>query len=67
MDAGGSATQEAKAEGLAVTCPLAPNTSHLILGSCPSPRDFVLDLTTMDGGNAGFAGAKTCPSDPTSR
>jgi len=24
-------------------------------------------LTTMDGGNAGFAGAKTCPSDISSR
>ncbi len=53
----GRATQEAKAKGLAVTCPLAPNTSHLILGSCSSPRDFVLGLITMDGGNAGFAGA----------
>ena len=27
-----------------VTCPLAPNTSHLISGYCPSPRDFALGL-----------------------
>ena len=42
MDAGGRATQDAKAEGLMVRCPLAPSTSHLILGSCSSPRSFAL-------------------------
>ena len=40
MDAGGRATQEAKAEGFAVTCPLAPDVSRLISDSCSSPRSF---------------------------
>ncbi len=40
-------------EGFVVTCPLAPNTSHLILGSCSSPRDFALDfLQTLPRDNA---------------
>ena len=40
-------------EGLAVTCPLAPNMSHLILSSCSSPRDFALDfLQTLPRDNA---------------
>lgn len=40
-------------EGFAVTCPLAPNTSHLILGSCSSPRDFALGfLQTLLHSNA---------------
>ncbi len=55
----GRAKQEAKAKDIAVTCQLVPDVPHLRSGSCTSPRDFVLDLTTMDGGNAGFAGAKT--------
>ena len=42
MEAGGRATQDAKAEGLMVTCPLAPGVSHLISTSCPSSRDFAL-------------------------
>jgi len=40
-------------EGFVVTCPLAPNTSHLILDSCSSPRDFALDfLQTLPHDNA---------------
>ena len=36
-----------------VMCPLAPNTSHLILSSCSSPRDFALSfLQTPPHGNA---------------
>jgi len=31
-------------EGLIATCPLAPNTSHLRLGSCTPPRNFTLDF-----------------------
>ena len=27
-----------------VTCPLAPQTSHLLSSSCPSPRNFALDF-----------------------
>jgi len=31
-------------EGLAVTCPLAPDASRLISGFCSSPRDFALSF-----------------------
>jgi hypothetical protein len=46
---------------------LALNTSPFVLDSYSSPQDFVLSLNTIDGENAGFAEAKTCPSDLTSQ
>jgi hypothetical protein len=40
---------------------------RLVSASCSSGQRFAFGLTARDGGNAGFAGAKTCPSDSTSR
>jgi len=61
--------REAKAEGFAVTCPLAPDASRLLSGFCSSSRSFGLGfLQTPPRGDAlavslAFGSAKTWLSD----
>src|SRR5690554_2593187 len=42
VDAGFIKRTPLRMEGFAVTCQLAPSTSHLISSSCSSPRQFTL-------------------------